>query len=80
MRRLSSFLIVLVILVIVIGFYRGWFTLSGGRESNGNRIDVNLAVDPDKVKQDAETVKEKASEFSGKAKEAAEDNSPPEKE
>jgi hypothetical protein len=58
MKKFCSFLIVLAFIVVGLGFYRGWFTLSGSREAESQKVDVNLKVDPDKVKADAETVKD----------------------
>ena len=69
MKRFCSLLIVLVIGVAGIGYYRGWFTVSGSREAVSHKVDVNLTVDPDKVKADAQTVKDKASELTGEVKE-----------
>ena len=66
MKRFRSWLMVLAIIVIGLGFYRGWFTMSGGREPVSHKVDVNLTVDTDKVKADAETVKDKAKELTGK--------------
>ena len=69
MKRFCSLLIVLVIGVAGIGYYRGWFTVSGSREAVSHKVDVNLTVDPDKVKADAQTVKDKASQLTGEVKE-----------
>jgi hypothetical protein len=69
MKRFCSLLIVLAFIVVGLGFYRGWFTVSGGREAESQKVDVNLTVDPDKVKADAETVKDKVSELTGKTTE-----------
>ena len=69
MKRFRSLLIVLAIGVAGIGYYRGWFTVSGSREAVSHKVDVNLTVDPDKVKADAQTVKDKASELTGEVKE-----------
>ena len=69
MRRFRSLLIVLVIGVAGIGFYRGWFTVSESREAVSHKVDVHVTVDPDKVKADAQTVKDKASELTGEVKE-----------
>jgi hypothetical protein len=48
--------VVILITIVVggLGFYRGWFVLSSGRHSGSNKVDVNLSVDPDQVKADAE--------------------------
>ena len=69
MKRFCSMLFVLVIGVAGIGFYRGWFTVSESREAVSHKVDVHVTVDPDKVKADAQTVKDKASELTGEVKE-----------
>ena len=43
--------------------------MSGGREAVSHKVGVNLTVDPDKVKADALTVKDKAKELTGNTKE-----------
>lgn len=67
MKRFRSLLIVLTVIVVSLGFYRGWFAVSGSREAVSHKVDVNLTVDTDKVKEDAETVKAKANELTGKS-------------
>ena len=69
MKRFRPLLIVLAVIVISLGFYRGWFTVSGSREAVSHKVDVNLTVDTDKVKADAETVKNKATELTNKTTE-----------
>jgi cell division protein FtsX len=72
MNRLFAFLIVLVICVAGVGFYRGWFTVSSqSSNAESNKVNINMTVDPDKVKADAETVKEKAAELTSQATEGA---------
>ena len=58
MKKFCSLLTILVIIVIGIGFYRGWFAVSGGRDSESNDVDVSLKVDTDKVKADTGLLKE----------------------
>lgn len=53
MKRFWLVITVLAIIVVALGFYRGWFTLTGGREAESHNIDVKLSVDTDKVKHDA---------------------------
>ena len=63
-------LVVIAILVIGLGFYRGWFALSRSVPGTGsNKVNINLAADPDKMKQDAEMVKDKAAGLTGGATE-----------
>jgi hypothetical protein len=72
MRSLLSLLGVVVLILAVVGFFRGWFTITGdGR--GGESSKVTLTVDADKVKEDAGKAKDKTMELSGKAKDEAKD-------
>ena len=62
--RIIKVVLVLALCVAVVGFYRGWFSLSShGRDAGSNKINVSLTVDPDKVKEDAEKAKDKTTEL-----------------
>ena len=66
MKKLGAVLAVLVILVVGVGFYRGWFALSRpASDAESNKVNINLAADPDKMRQDAQAVKDKATELTG---------------
>jgi hypothetical protein len=66
MKRIGLVLVTLAILVVGLGFYRGWFTLtSPAPAAGGGEVNINLATDPDKIKEDAQEVKEKAMELTG---------------
>ena len=78
MRSLIKVLVVLLICLVGLGFYRGWFTLSTrDHDVNDNKVNVNMSVDEGKMKSDVkkakEKVKEEFRELEGKvkAKEAA---------
>jgi len=72
MKKLFGMLLLLLICVVGIGFYRGWFSVSSHSiDADSHKVDLNLTVDGDKVKADAETVKEKAVELTGEAKQEA---------
>jgi hypothetical protein len=72
MKTLIMVVLVLMLFVAGLGFYRGWFTLSShSRGTESNKVDINLTVDGDKVNEDAETVKEKTAELTGKATDGA---------
>ena len=61
MKRLMPALIVIVILVTAVGFYRGWFILSGSSgEAGAEKMNVNVSVDKVKMNEDVEAVKAKA--------------------
>jgi hypothetical protein len=67
--RLVTVLFVLILCVVGIGFYRGWFALSSNGPGTGDgKVNISLTVDPDKAKQDAEKVKDKATELGDRAK------------
>ena len=68
MKKLCSLVIVLAIIVVGAGFYRGWFTLSSNRHVEGHKVNVNLTVDEGKMKQDGEKLKEKTRELTGQDK------------
>ena len=71
MRRFTFFkvLLLLVICVTIVGFWRGWFTLSTQRSDTfSNKVDVRLSVDPDKANDDAERA---ATEITDTVKEGA---------
>lgn len=70
--KIFGALFVLLVVVAAIGFYQGWFSMSSSKGNSGNRkVDVNLTVDGDKMQADADAVKEKVEELTGKAKDAA---------
>lgn len=69
MRKLCSLVIVLAVIAVGVGFYRGWFALSSSRYVEGHKTNVNLTVDEDKMKQDGEKLKEKTRELTGQSKE-----------
>jgi uncharacterized alpha/beta hydrolase family protein len=56
MKKLFQILIVLTVVVVGIGFYRGWFTLSREDQAESHNVDVRLSVDTDKVKQDTAAI------------------------
>lgn len=70
--RIFGVPILLLVLVIGIGFYRGWFSMSSQTENPvNNNAEIRVAVDRDKIEADAEALKEKAQELTGEAKEKA---------
>ena len=71
-RSIITVLFVLLVCVVAVGFYRGWFALSrSSPNAESNKVNVNLTVDRDKMQADAETVKKQATELVGKATEGA---------
>jgi len=63
---MMSVLFVLFVGVVALSFYRGWFALSSHRPDTGSdKVNVNLTVDRGKMQEDAEGVKNKATQLTG---------------
>jgi hypothetical protein len=72
--RMLSVLLVLIVCVVGFGFYSGWFALSRtSPDAGSHKVNINLTVDPDKVRADANAVKKKTSELADEATEGAKD-------
>jgi hypothetical protein len=72
MRKLVGTLIVIAILVVGLGFYRGWFTMSTSNpDADADKVNVDVTVDRGKMNEDAEAVKEQAAELTDRAKKQA---------
>ena len=66
---LGAVLLVLIVCLVGIGLYRGWFALSSnGPDAGSGKVKINLTVDPDKAKADAEKVKDKTTELGDRAR------------
>jgi hypothetical protein len=67
MRMLKTY-IVLGICIVGLGLYGGWFfPESQGRDDEGNKLDITLTVDPDKVKDDVGRTKSKTTKLGNQA-------------
>jgi len=53
MRNLIIIVFVLAAIVGVVGFNKGWFSFTTSRETGSSNVDLNLKVDSDKAKSDA---------------------------
>ncbi len=58
MRKLLFVLLLLVIVVAAIGFYRGWFTFETTRDPETGNTGVKFEVNQDKLRPDLEKVKQ----------------------
>ncbi len=76
MKQFFAIVIVLAICLVGFGFYRGWFVLSSPSSTDGsNQVNINLATDQDKMKDDVEIVKDKAAALTGPVTPGAEEPS-----
>ena len=73
MRSLIKVLVVLLICLVGIGFFRGWFSLSSPNPGpQGDKVNVDLSVDKGKIESDVKKaegeVKKEIKELEGKGK------------
>jgi predicted negative regulator of RcsB-dependent stress response len=68
-------LILLVIAILAVGFWRNWFVFSSHESPESEKVDLKLSVDTAKIKADTklatEKTKEEAAKLSAKVKEEA---------
>ena len=74
MRKFLVVMIVLAICVVGFGFYRGWFAFSSPDPAGSDKVNINLATDKGKMKDDAQAVKDKAAELTGNSADEAPDS------
>ena len=71
MKSIFKLLIVLVICLVGIGIYRGWFSFSGP-SGDAEKDKMSVSVDKEKIREDVQKAKAKVGEevktLSGKAK------------
>jgi hypothetical protein len=67
MRGLFGVFVVCLLGIAAVGFYQGWFQLS--RNNVGNKSNVTLSVDQDKIRADEEKVKDKVHDLGQQVKE-----------
>lgn len=61
MRKFLGTLVIVVAAIAALGWMRGWFDIATVSEESETNIE--LRIDKDKIKQDAEAAKEKAREI-----------------
>ena len=67
---MKKVLLVLLLCVIGIALYRGWFVLTSRSQDESSKVEVNLTVDPDKAKEDAEKVIDTTTELGDRARDS----------
>jgi len=71
MKALFGAIVLLVVGIICVGFYQGWFHIS--THSTDHKSSATITVDQDKIKADEGKAEEKVKEFGQKAKEKSGD-------
>jgi len=63
MKRLLAVLLILILVVIGIGYYRDWFSVRSGTDDKSVHIEVT--VDKEKVREDEERAHQKLKQVEG---------------
>ena len=67
-RSFPRLILLVLVIAICVGFYQGWVTLSSHNPDGGNhKLNVDLTVDQDKIRQDANAVQQETNELIRKA-------------
>ncbi len=66
MFALARFLLLVVVCLVAIGLYRGWFSMSKPvQDPQGEKVNISVSIDAGKVKADTAKVREKIAETVG---------------
>ena len=73
MRLLLKGMVILVIGLVVVGFWQDWFSVSRSpnADPDSHKANINVSVDKDKMKSDIKKAKEVVKEEVGKLKSKA---------
>jgi hypothetical protein len=72
MRKLLVVLLLLIVSVVGLGFYLGWFGVSTSRDPNSGKTEVELTIDRDKMKSDTQKAQQQITDGASKPKERPE--------
>jgi hypothetical protein len=77
MRKLLFVLLLLVVVgLIALGFYRGWFSFQKTHDTENEREGVQFEIDRNKIKPDVDKLKEKIGKGSTQGREKPEGKEP----
>ncbi len=57
MRGLLIVVVLLIVSIVGLGFYRGWFLVSSNRDSENQKVNTTFTVDEEKIQEDKGTLK-----------------------
>jgi hypothetical protein len=66
MRFLRNLIVLLVVVFLVVGTWRGWFSF--WKTSSDGKTNIGVTVDPNKMKEDKEKVTDKVKDLENKIK------------
>jgi hypothetical protein len=69
MRGVLALCVLLVIAIVVVGYYRDWFTVASTNDDQ--KTNIQVTVDKEKIKEDEQRAKEKIQKVGNQIKEEA---------
>ena len=72
MKGFIGFVLVVLVVILVLGFFLGWFNVRTGEEPGGDDANVTFSVDKGKIDEDLGEAKEEGQKLIDKAQAAAE--------
>jgi hypothetical protein len=66
-NSLFSLLFVFAVVLLVLGFMRGWFVFTSAQRPSG-KVNMELSIDPNKAQSDAKKARQRAGEFFDKVR------------
>ncbi len=73
MRKVYVVLLLLVVAVVGLGFYRGWFGFATSSDPETGKTEAQFSIDKDKMKTDVQKTKETVGGVARQAKEKVAD-------
>ena len=72
MRGLLIVVVLLIVGIVGLGFYRGWFLVSSNRDSEDQRVNTTFTVDEERIEEDKEKLQGVVDQARDKPVEASE--------
>jgi hypothetical protein len=54
MRAIIIIVVLLIVGIVGVGFYRGWFLVSSNRDSEDQKVNTTFTVDEERIQEDKE--------------------------
>lgn len=60
MKRLLIIMFLFFVVIVAVGFYQNWLTVSNPGGNEGNKTNISLEIDSGKMRQDADALRTRA--------------------
>jgi uncharacterized protein HemX len=73
MRAIFVVIVLLIVGIVGLGFYRGWFQMSSNRDNTEQQINTTFTVDEEKIQEDKDKLHELVDQAKDKPSETSEE-------